>query len=82
MSEQTTSPVEEEATTIAELFARDPHEHTKQSLAQLVSELRKRRARFKVGDKTAGSAKAPSKTAAKQSAAMSINKDLLNDLDL
>lgn len=39
---------------IAELFARDPREHSEADFALIVKELREQRAKFVMGDKTAG----------------------------
>ena len=42
---------------IAELFARDPLELSKQDLGEIVTYYRQKRAQFNLGDKTAGSTK-------------------------
>lgn len=39
---------------IAELFARDPREHSEADFRMIVKELREQRAKFVLGDKTAG----------------------------
>lgn len=75
-------PDPDEHSTIAEFFARDPFQHTEKSLDAVIEHLRSQRHRFKQGDKSAGSPKAPSKTQAAQTAAMKIGGDLLKDLDL
>ena len=69
-------------TPIAEYFARDPHQHTEQSISAIVAHLRTQRKKFKLGDKTAGSPKPKSATAKKQEAAMKIGGNLLGELDL
>lgn len=59
-------------TPIAELFARDPFDHTKQSVQLMVDHFRKMRHRFKAGDKAAGSTKPPSKKKLAEQAAMKL----------
>lgn len=44
-------------TDIAELFARDPQNLTKQDIVELVTIYREKRYQFNLGDKTAGSTK-------------------------
>ena len=76
------NPDVHDKTPLAEYFARDPHQHTEQSLAAIVGHLRTQRKKFKMGDKSAGSPKPKTATALKQEAAMEVGKDLLGDLDL
>jgi len=56
-----------EPATVAELFARDPLKLTKSDIDTIISELRKKRANYMLGEKGAGSMK-PAKTAAKPKA--------------
>lgn len=63
---------------MAELFARDPLQHTKESIDEIIAYYRVARANFNLGDKTAGSPKKVAKTAAdKQPKIKSLD---LNDL--
>jgi hypothetical protein len=47
---------------IAELYARDPLELTESDIEALIADLRKRRANFKKGNKTAGKVPKQTKT--------------------
>lgn len=76
------SPTPDHGSTIAEFFARDPQQHTKQSLDGVIEHLRGQRKRFKAGDKTAGNPKPKTKTQKAQDAAMELGKDLLGGIDL
>ena len=51
-------------TEVAELYSKDPMELTRDDISALVADLRKRRASFKLGDKSAGKAKASPKAIA------------------
>lgn len=62
-------------TDLQELFSKDPLEHTKDDIAALVEELRKRRAQFNLGNTSAGSTK-PKTEKQKQAAALADKLDL------
>ena len=79
---QEPAPTPDHGSTIAEYFARDPMQHTKQSLDAVIDHLRGQRKRFKAGDKSAGSPKPKTKTQKAQADAMELGKDLLGGLEL
>lgn len=71
-----------EETPIAELFARDPYQLSKQDLDSIITKLRSQRKRYVSGDKSAGSPR-PSKASKAQSEAAKITGDLdLGDLGI
>ncbi len=70
-------------TDIAEIFARDPLDHTKEDIQLIVQRLRDQRHQFLAGNKTAGTPNAPKpKTAAGQAAAELKGQFSLSDLGL
>lgn len=64
---------------LSELFARDPLGYSKQDIATIIEEMRKKRGQFNLGNMKAGSTKPLTE---KQKAIMSVSKDLLGGLDL
>lgn len=49
-------------TSLAELFARDPREQSDEEVEEIIRQLRESRAKFILGDKTAGSLTAQQKS--------------------
>jgi hypothetical protein len=66
-------------TDIATLFATDPHNLSDRDLDELISQFRQKRQQFQMGNKKAGSTKAPTP---KQAAAKEILGGLKLKLDL
>ena len=66
-------------TPIAELFASDPMKLSEQDLKQIVGHLQSQRARFAVGEKTAGNPTSKAKKTPADSAQLDIN-DILGDI--
>lgn len=62
---------------MSELFARDPADHTRESIDELIAKLRTMRGQFALeNNKTAGKVKAPVKKVAKPSALGGLSLDL------
>lgn len=68
--------------TLTELIATDPLKLSEQDIHTIVSDLRSKRAQFNLGEKSAGSAKGPSKASQAHKAALKQADALGLDIDL
>ncbi len=69
-------------TDLADAFARDPLDHTKDSIQLIVQKLRDQRHQFVAGNKAAGTPNAPKPKTASGQAALELKGQLsLDDLD-
>lgn len=66
--------------TLSELFATDPLQLTKENIDEIIAYMRDARARYALGDKSAGNTKKVAKTAAPKT--KSANPIDISDLDL